>query len=130
RSGGIRIIPTLPQPAAPSLADAGSGSIGLAGQAPVAWQSISGQRSDVSARYKLDKDGTVSLEFGEYDTSSPLTVTSNLAYFVAPPAAPAPSANRESGIGTRESATHSRPLTPDSLAVPLVLTPTILGPFP
>ena len=154
-SGGIRLLPVQPQPSASSgsqesAIDSLTGSIGLAGQTPVAWQSLDGQRSDVTARYKLGEDGTLSLELGKYDASSPLTVTSRLAYIVAPPADPAISAGargqgQQQGQQGQSSASAPAPLTlapgtgpgtsnststGTGTTSPSVFTPTILGPYP
>jgi hypothetical protein len=46
---------------------------------PFAYQDIDGKRQEVAANYRL-RDGQVSFELGEYDTSAPLVIDPVLAY--------------------------------------------------
>ena len=48
--------------------------------APVAWQTINGQRLPVSIRYDLAADGSVGFVMGDYDAAYPLIIDPTLAY--------------------------------------------------
>ena len=63
---------------------AGAGADGesrtLTERAPVAWQSIDGQRASVSVRYVIGSDGSIGFAVGDYDLSNPLILDPTLIY--------------------------------------------------
>jgi len=52
----------------------------LTEQAPVAWQTIAGQRVAVDVRFRVTTNGRVSFALGSYDTTQPLTIDPTLTY--------------------------------------------------
>jgi hypothetical protein len=52
----------------------------LTEHAPIAWQTIDGQRVPVTARYALDADGGIGFALGDYDPGHPLIIDPTLTY--------------------------------------------------
>ncbi len=52
----------------------------LSEQAPVAWQTVDGERVTVSAGYAVGSDGLVSFALGSYDPAHPLVIDPTLVY--------------------------------------------------
>jgi hypothetical protein len=50
------------------------GAASLVEKAPVAWQTVAGQRVPVQAGYSTSKDGSIGFALGRYDRSLPLTI--------------------------------------------------------